>query len=78
MADLLARLAAQPDRTLHGCRIRVGRDALRLTREAAAVAALRVPAGQRWDRWMLAGPAAPGHEIAALGAEGLLQRNNFV
>ena len=40
---------------------------------AAAVAALRVPAGERWDRWDLTGPAAPGLEIAALGDEGLLQ-----
>lgn len=71
VAALLAGLAEQGDRTLHGCRIRIGRDALRLTREAAAVAALRVPAGKRWDRWDLTGPAAPGLEIAALGEGGL-------
>ncbi|WP_245965212.1 tRNA lysidine(34) synthetase TilS [Paenirhodobacter hankyongi] len=71
VAALLAGLAEQGDRTLHGCRIRIGRDALRLTREAAAVAALRVPAGERWDRWDLTGPAAPGLEIAALGEGGL-------
>ncbi len=71
VADLLAGLAVPGDRTLHGCRIRMGRDALRLTREAAAVAALRVPAGERWDRWVLTGPAAPGREIAVLGEGGL-------
>lgn len=73
VADLLAGLAAQPDRTLHGCRIRAGRDTIRLTREAAAVATLRVTVGDLWDRWALTGPAAPGLEIAALGDEGLLQ-----
>lgn len=73
VADLLAGLAVQGERTLHGCRIRMGRDALRLTREAAAVAALRVPVGGRWDRWELMGPAAAGLEIAALGEDGLLQ-----
>lgn len=73
VADLLAGLAAQPDRTLHGCRIRAGRETIRLTREAAAVATLRVSVGDLWDRWALTGPAAPGLEIAALGDEGLLQ-----
>lgn len=73
VTDLLAGLAAQPDRTLHGCRIRAGRDTIRLTREAAAVATLRVSVGDLWDRWALTGPAAPGLEIAALGDEGLLQ-----
>lgn len=73
VADLLAGLAAQPDRTLHGCRIRAGRETIRLTREAAAVATLRVSVGDLWDRWVLTGPAAPGLEIAALGDEGLLQ-----
>ncbi|WP_051855558.1 tRNA lysidine(34) synthetase TilS [Thioclava atlantica] len=64
---------SRPDRTLHGCRITLKGDALRLAREASAVARLRVAASEPWDRWRLEGPDAEGLEIAALGAEGLRQ-----
>ena len=73
VADFLMSWRERPDRTLHGCRIRVSDENLRLTREARAVADLRVPADKPWDRWILQGPATEGLEIAALGAEGLRQ-----
>jgi tRNA(Ile)-lysidine synthase len=73
-AAKLARVLAAPETaTLHGCKMTCAKGAIRLTREARAVAGLRVPVAQIWDRWRLLGPAEPGHEIAALGAEGLRQ-----
>ncbi|WBL32631.1 tRNA lysidine(34) synthetase TilS [Sinirhodobacter sp. HNIBRBA609] len=71
VADFLLDWRERPDRTLHGCRIRVSDAEIRITREARAVAGLRVPVGTPWDRWRLEGPAAEGQEIAALGAQGL-------
>lgn len=68
VAGLLADLR---DCTLHGCRVMVSPCQIRITRESRAVAGLRVPAGQIWDRWQLDGPVRPGLTIAALGAEGL-------
>lgn len=70
-AKLARFLEAPKPATLHGCRITLSKGVFRLTREAKAVLSLRVPAGGHWDRWRLEGPAAPGQEIAALGAEGL-------
>ena len=69
--DFLHSWHERRDRTLHGCRITATNTDIRITREANAVAGLRVPAGQLWDRWRLEGPAETGQEIAALGAEGL-------
>lgn len=69
--DFLHTWHERRDRTLHGCRITTTDTELRITREANAVAGLRVPVGALWDRWLLDGPAEPGLEIAALGAEGL-------
>lgn len=62
---------ATQSRTLHGCRILVEGGAMRITREAQAVAELRVPAGQNWDRWNVIGPVREGLEIAMLGEAGL-------
>lgn len=71
--DFLCSWRDRRDRTLHGCRITMRESEIRITREAKAVAGLRVPVGSVWDRWRLEGPAEAGLEIAALGAEGLKQ-----
>ncbi|WP_258533763.1 tRNA lysidine(34) synthetase TilS [Rhodobacter capsulatus] len=71
--DVLTTWRTRRDRTLHGCRILVGDEAIRITREARAVAALRLPFGQVWDGWQIEGPDRPGLTLAALGAEGLRQ-----
>ncbi|PYF09337.1 tRNA(Ile)-lysidine synthase [Rhodobacter viridis] len=71
--DVLMSWRIRRDRTLHGCRILVGDDVIRITREARAVADLRVPFGQIWDGWQIEGPEAPGLEVAALGSEGWKQ-----
>lgn len=69
---LLVAAAAGRGATLAGVRVLAGGPALTLLREGRAVAGLRAPAGAVWDgRWRLAGPHAPGLEIAALGAAGL-------
>ncbi|MAN98472.1 MAG: tRNA lysidine(34) synthetase TilS [Roseovarius sp.] len=59
--------------TLHGCLLLPAKAGqLRLTREYAAVRALRTPATALWDnRWQAIGPATPDVEIAALGPDGL-------
>lgn len=75
--DFLMTRKERRDRTLHGCRITVSDSEIRITREAKALAGLRVPVGQVWDRWVLEGPATPGLEIAALGAEGLKQAKGW-
>ena len=72
LMDLLAK-ANRQGRTLHGCRITATDAEIRITREEGAVAGLRVPFGQIWDRWQLEGPAEEGLEIGPLGAEGLRQ-----
>ena len=78
-ASVLDLMASPPGqtRTLHGCRISTTATEIRITREAAAVAGLRVPAGQVWDRWHLEGPMTEGLEIAALGIEGLAQAKGW-
>jgi tRNA(Ile)-lysidine synthase len=58
--------------TLHGCLITRAGDSLRITREAQAVARLRAPFGQIWDRrWQITAPPdtlpAQDLHIAALG-----------
>ncbi len=75
--DLMAASPRGQTRTLHGCRISAGATEIRITREVAAVAGLRVPAGQVWDRWRLEGPMTGGLEIAALGTEGLRQAKGW-
>lgn len=71
VAGLLAELQQGRSATLAGCRILARTDEIRITREWAAVAELRVPAGRQWDRWDLEGPEESGLEIAALGEDGL-------
>lgn len=58
--------------TLGGCLVLPGREAIRITREPAAVAAITSSTDDIWDgRWQLEGPHAPGLEVRALGDEGL-------
>lgn len=72
LIDLLARLAAGQDATLHGCHVLVAGGTLTFCREAAAVAGLAAPAPGPWDgRWRIDGPPVPGAEIRVLGEEGL-------
>lgn len=69
---LLESIRGGTDMTLQGCFISMTADDIRITRESASVADLRVEAGQVWDgRWRLIGPAVAGGEIGALGKEGL-------
>ena len=71
---LLGAIRDGADTTLHGCLLSVGRDQLRVSREAKAVAGLRVPSGDIWDgRWTLEGPGTEAAEIRALGQTGLAQ-----
>lgn len=72
-AKLAAFLANPRDCTLHGCRISADDAAIRITREANAVADLRVPPDQIWDRWAMSGeaPAPSNAHIGALGEAGL-------
>lgn len=71
VAGLLAELQQGRSATLAGCRILARTDEIRITREWSAVAGLRVPTGQQWDRWQMEGPGETGLEIAALGEDGL-------
>jgi tRNA(Ile)-lysidine synthase len=60
--------------TLAGCRIEPEGPGLRVFRELAAVQGqVAATPGAVWDgRWLLAGPAAPGLAVGALGEDGLL------
>jgi len=72
LARLLQNVAEGRGATLRGCRLIARTGTLRLTREEAALAGTRVPAGEVWDgRWHLSGPDMEGVSIAALGAGGL-------
>lgn len=71
---LLEAIRGGTTMTLHGCLMSVATETLRFTREARAVADLRVPPGADWDgRWRLDGPWADGSEIGALGNAGLAE-----
>jgi tRNA(Ile)-lysidine synthase len=60
------------DATLSGCRIRVTETEVRIVREPHAVALVVCPPDRLWDgRWTVEGPAEPGLEVRALGADGL-------
>jgi len=75
LEGFLADWSQRKDCTLHGCRIRITQDSIRITRELNAVADLRVPPTARWDRWYLTpqggAELVAGVEIGALGATGL-------
>lgn len=67
----LEALRAGAGLTLHGCRVTVEANHLRIAREYAAVAGLRSPLGAVWDgRWHVSGPGSPGMELRALGPAG--------
>lgn len=72
---LMESIRGGTDMTLHGCRVLVGAQHLRITRELKAVEGATVPAGQVWDgRWRMTGPVdGRGCVIAALGSAGLRQ-----
>ncbi len=68
---LLESIRDGTDMTLQGCHIIVGREQVRVTREAAA-AQEAVPVEEVWDgRWKLTGPALENATVAALGEAGL-------
>ncbi|MGD9864936.1 MAG: tRNA lysidine(34) synthetase TilS [Pseudodonghicola sp.] len=74
MEHLLADLRQGGGGTLAGCRVLSRRGEIWICREYNAVRDLRAAPGARWDRrWLLAGAAAPGAEVGALGPEGLAQ-----
>lgn len=58
--------------TLHGCRVLLTADRIRVTREWAAVAGLQSEPGEIWDgRWRVNGPFTPEDRVSALGEEAL-------
>ncbi len=73
MGLLLESLRGGTGMTLHGCRVIVEPEHLRVLREHRAVADIRVPLGTVWDaKWRVTGPQdAPDLEIGALGPDGL-------
>lgn len=74
LIDLCGDLPELKQRTLHGCLISRRSNAVRITREARAVAGLTAPVGAPWDRWRLIPPEGldtAGMQISALGPEGL-------
>lgn len=73
MVRLRQAVLAQRAATLAGCRFVPDKGGVMVLREARAVADLTGPVGQAWDGWRIAGPAAQGQTIRALGADGLAQ-----
>lgn len=68
LEDLLDRLLGGGAGTLIGAKAETAGATCHIFRELAAVASIRVPAGQPWDgRWLVDGPHRDGMEIAALG-----------
>ena len=62
------------DATLWGCKMAVGAQDVRMTREPKAVSGLAGPTDALWDhRWRLSGPHEAGLVVRALGAGGLRQ-----
>jgi tRNA(Ile)-lysidine synthase len=75
LEEALDRALGGAGSTLQGAQILVGRDALRVLREPAAVAHVTVMAGEgAWDgRWCLSGEAIGGLTVRALGEDGWRQ-----
>lgn len=72
MIRLRDAVAAGKAATLAGVRVTHAKGAVRLTREARAVAGLVAPAGAVWDsRWRISGGDHKGLTLRALGDEGL-------
>ena len=66
------------DSTFAGCRIRISATGFRVVREPKAVTGLVAGPGQVWDgRWRVDGPFVAGHEVRALGIDGLRQCKNW-
>lgn len=62
---------------VHGCVLTVKDEGLRIAREHAAVALLRVPSEAKWDRrWQVVGKHGKTTEIRALGEDGIAQCPN--
>lgn len=69
LRGLLRDMAQGRGGTLHGCLVRPEGEAIRIAREASAVATCTCAPGQAWDgRWIVTGRFAEGDEIRALGA----------
>ena len=63
----------QRSTALHGCRVLVTPEDIRITREYSAVKDIVAAPGMAWDsRWRVSGPLASGYEVRALGETGLL------
>ncbi|MGP3697767.1 tRNA lysidine(34) synthetase TilS [Rhodobacter sp. NSM] len=83
LTQVTQRLGEGKAVTLHGCRMVLRRDSLRIGREWQAVRQLTARPGCRWDgRWNLQAPDAGGFsvealEIRALGAHGLSRCGNW-
>jgi tRNA(Ile)-lysidine synthase len=75
LEEALDRALGGAGSTLQGAQLCVGRDALRILREPAAVARATAIVGQgAWDgRWHLSGPAIDGLTVRALGEDGWRQ-----
>ncbi len=74
VARVLRAISERRDATLWGVRLRMGQQGFRLIREARAVAGLACEPEALWDgRWRVTGPFAAGHQLRALGADGLRQ-----
>jgi len=72
LAALIERIASGRGGTLHGCRVTVADDTVRVTRELQALRGVTAPPGALWDgRWRVTGPDSGGLHIAALGSQGL-------
>jgi tRNA(Ile)-lysidine synthase len=75
---MLRTVAFGQKATLHGCLMTPEAGQVRVSREPSAVFAHERPAGQVWDgRWIVEGPFAATHHIAALGESGLLSCPNW-
>ncbi len=73
LAQATARLTEGRGVTLHGCRLVLRREGLRIFREWQAVRGVVSATDAPWDgRWRLEGPEIAGQQVRALGPLGLL------